>query len=215
MTRFLSQQVVKSGGKNITVMTRPAEDLNSFATRAPKVVLEARQRLQHAYAKLGYQTDAVKKAAHRYFLTDSLYIAKTDLEYIKRVYVLTIDGLAGDVTIKTGATVGSGNDDSNGEVNASPNLNLVKPYHNLVVDRDDGQMSKWGAIKVDGARLLSALGVKTFIHEATHKYAGTTDYCYFNDDGVTPRSTFDDKAKALDNADSYAWFAYTVGATIN
>jgi hypothetical protein len=144
MTRFLSQQVVKSGGKNITVMTRPTENLNSFAARAPKVVLEARQRLQHAYAKLGYQTDAVRKAAQRYFLTDNLSIPKADMEHIKRVYILTIDGLAGDVTIKAGATVGSG-----------------------------------------------------------------------DDDGVTPRSTFDDKAKALDNADSYAWFAYTVGATIN
>ena len=51
----------------------------------------------------------------------------------------------------------------------------------------------------------------TLIHEASHKYAGTIDYSYFTNDSQRAISTFDDKAKALMNADSYAFFVLKIG----
>jgi hypothetical protein len=94
----------------------------------------------------------------------------------------------------------------------STNLVLGKPYHNVVANLDTGVMKKAGAIRIDENRFMSDNGVKTFIREASHKYAGTIDYCYFKDADMTPRSTFDDKSQALINADSYAWFVMYVGS---
>jgi hypothetical protein len=65
-----------------------------------------------------------------------------------------------------------------------------------------------------------AIPCVTLIHEATHKYAGTIDYCYFQDDGWTPRTPENkrfgtvwneneqSRAWAIMNADSVAWFVY-------
>ena len=67
---------------------------------------------------------------------------------------------------------------------------------------------------------FGAIPCVTLIHEATHKYAGTIDYCYFQDDGKTPKIPEDKRfgakwnadeksAKwAMMNADSIAWFVY-------
>jgi hypothetical protein len=55
------------------------------------------------------------------------------------------------------------------------------------------------------------LKVVTIIHEATHKFAGTFDYSYFDMHGDKPKKPFDDPKKAMANADGLAWFAYHVG----
>ena len=70
--------------------------------------------------------------------------------------------------------------------------------------------------------------VRTIIHEATHKFAGTIDYCYFKLNGREPADEMGAEASgavrfgdgaygktgdklARMNADSFAWFCYRTG----
>lgn len=209
MTRFLTQQVVNLGGKRITVMTRPSDDITALAARAPKVVYEARTLLRRTEALLKLAPpERVVKLAHRYFLTGKLSLPKADLSTIRSVVVLISNGLSSDVTIKVGSSLSF-----NGEVSSVPSTSSrpVKAYHTTATRLSTAESRRYGAIKVLDTRFESDLGVKTFLHEASHKFAGTIDYCYFEDDGVTPGSTFDDKARALMNADSFAWFVLAAG----
>jgi hypothetical protein len=68
----------------------------------------------------------------------------------------------------------------------------------------------YGAIKLERKRLEGPLGYQTLIHEASHKYAGTHDYAYFDDTGENPTPTWGLKDKMITNADSYAWFVVRV-----
>ncbi len=58
---------------------------------------------------------------------------------------------------------------------------------------------------------MTYFGVKTLLHEASHKYLGTNDYVYFADDGVTPLGVFNDFKRAVTNADSWGWFIVMAG----
>jgi hypothetical protein len=95
----------------------------------------------------------------------------------------------------------------------------VKPHHNWVMELGVQRMVRSGAIKMLSSELKDKKeGLVTFIHEATHKYAGTIDNSYFIDDPdpwvvhrpETPGNlrTVQD---ALKNADSYAWFVVKGG----
>jgi hypothetical protein len=97
-----------------------------------------------------------------------------------------------------------------------------------VTSLEDGFRYQYGVINLAARMLknkeLNRNAVQTIIHEATHKYAGTWDYCYFNEDGATPttaymrgyagitpdRRGFVDRDAAMQNADSFAWFAYKI-----
>ena len=93
---------------------------------------------------------------------------------------------------------------------------MTKPYHNKAFSLGRDRLETKGAMQMSDKVLAQGrLGVITLIHEATHKYAGTRDYSYFDDDSITPESTFDDKNLALQNADSYAYFILKVGRSWN
>ena len=82
--------------------------------------------------------------------------------------------------------------------------------HNLV--KISGQKLSAGDIHIDQDTLDDTeLSIITFIHEATHKYAGTDDYDdrgYLENDGLDFQEPGLTKTEALNNADSYAWFCY-------
>jgi len=82
----------------------------------------------------------------------------------------------------------------------------TKPYHTKTKFLSDNQKYLMGAMKIDATKSRESM-VNTIIHEATHRYAGTIDYAYFDKKGENPEGTFGDKRQALMNADSYAWFA--------
>ncbi len=93
--------------------------------------------------------------------------------------------------------------------------------HGFVVQRGD----TYGELHVSKKTILRTpeLGVITLIHEASHKFANTID----GDGGVSARGSEEmgyrqaadngwwrqglNMALALNNADSYAYFAYRVG----
>lgn len=216
MTRFTTQQTFSAGTGQLVVMTRPSTPIGVFASAKAALSL-ARTFLRRTTAALQTTNGPRDHAAlaARYFLTPPTRIDAASLGTILQILTQTKTGLAADVTIKTGDLVGSGDDDVNGEVNALTGGIATKPYHNTVTDLSTGTSDLMGAIKIEDARLMSGkLGVKTLIHEATHKYAGTDDYCYFKDDGVTPDGPFNSQAQALINADSYAWFTVQLGSSL-
>ena len=84
----------------------------------------------------------------------------------------------------------------------------------MVFHDDDGDViTKMGEIHLDKNTVKNnmTLAVITYIHEATHRFVNTNDHGdqgYFKNDGSTfcaPGITWQ---KALDNADSYAFFVY-------
>jgi hypothetical protein len=89
-------------------------------------------------------------------------------------------------------------------------------YNNVVWQGEDGggeSVRVAHAIKIDIHRLRGAFATKTLVHEASHKYTGTVDYCLFSDEvNNPPKSIFQSVDSALKNADSYGWFAFHVGA---
>jgi len=221
MSRFTDQQCLTVDGADMTVKTRPGLDLQAVAA-LPGLMVEARSLLQKAIIALDVKplnVWTVDMAGH-YFLTDKKVGPKSkELELIKKVLTSTLTGLSGDITLKVGKIVGRGeNPDTLGGVSRSVGSAGTKPYHTVVPAMKPAGFLKQpktyvrGAMQLQDSVLIGELGVVTLIHEATHKFAGTYDYCYFDDaTGYVPRSKFTNKEKALANADSYAYFTVRVG----
>lgn len=229
MTMYVNSEAKKIGGKTLNVMYRTGTDAG-IANVAQEVLQISRAYLRRANAIVGtggMMPQKVLQEAHRYFLTPLYSIAAEDLAIIRTVITKTRTGLDGDVTLKTGSTLSGSGAGTLGKVafkdkddfSAQDFANQVKSksYHTWTPTMnasvaDDYKQRRRGAMHVKSSTLQDkVLGPVTFIHEATHKFAGTWDYCYFNNDGTKPESTFDDKESALGNADSYAYFIYTLG----
>lgn len=201
--------------RTVKIMTENQAGWDAYMAEAKDAVSDSRKLLRNALSAVNglWLSKDVVRYANRYFLTDADCIDKKDLATIKSVITLTKNGLHGPTMA---LKVAKSEDGINGMVmgwsagnKAAPS---TKPYHNNVTMLNGGKGARMGAIHVTGDRLdMGRLGVKTMVHEATHKYAGTDDYCYFDDDGETPRGTFNSKQRALANADSYAWFVLKVG----
>jgi hypothetical protein len=218
MTRFTMTNDVTWGyggsPRSFEVMTENQAGFDAYASKAGHALADATTLLDHAISALGKRpSSSIKKYAARYFLTDAKAPEEGDLRKINAILVLTCNGLtSGNFAVKIHNTT----DDFAGKVRAKRSNGAPKPstqsYHNTRTDLINGQDWRVGDVHITGDALSSGrYGVKTLIHEATHKYAGTDDYCYFTEDGRDPRSAFTEKARALKNADGYAWFALKVG----
>jgi hypothetical protein len=215
MTRFAtSHDHTTKAGKTLTLMTR-SELGHDLLKKVVRKDLEAALKLLEsadALLRAKKHSKDLLRYAHKFFLTDEKTIAAADLTTIQTIVTKIWNGLAGDVTIKAGTNVGRNDKDVSGAVRGRETVGTARSYHNVEVDLDDNKPKTMGAIRMDQETLLDGrLGVVTLIHEASHKYAGTIDYCYLKNADQTPRGTFDDKSKALINADSYGWFVVKVG----
>jgi hypothetical protein len=201
-----------AGGANLTVMVKVENDFNLLAQLTGIALERALKALERADRELRESEIffSTYRLLNRYFLTGPSRIAPQDLATILTVIAKTRTGLSGDVTIKTGPLVGKGNKDVGGAVTRKIAAS-TKPYHTQVARMDDGEVFRRGAIRIDEEKLTDWRGVVTLVHEATHKYAGTIDYCYFKADGSEPDGVFNDKAKALMNADRYGYFIAKLG----
>jgi hypothetical protein len=191
---------------------------------------EALQHLARAIRKLTQPLGhpEIKKYAQRYFLIQQLTSGL--IKQIKAILLRTQAGLAGEgqrVTIRVAEQLTERDDW--GIVNKDPVEESVEGL-NIVRGLQDQQKYKRGDIHVkmllfkrdpdpdfpnhaDVLRRRQRLACVTLIHEATHKFAGTWDYCAFDDDGLgpKPKEKLDNQASALQNADGFAWFAYKAG----
>jgi hypothetical protein len=82
----------------------------------------------------------------------------------------------------------------------------TKHFSNIKLDgqyfldnRDDFGIGSW---KTGTSRL-----VRLLIHEASHRFAGTEDHCYIDEDPNQFRDTAPEAGDCIENADSYAWLA--------
>lgn len=227
MTKYVKTETKTVGSKKLTVMIRKGTS-SAIADTAAETLDHARKLLEVANGVVyssRIRSVETRRLLKTYFrIKDDL--SNDQIMLIRRVITETKTGLAGDVVIKTGKILSGEKDTSTrGQVLRAPIseadyksktlTHADRTYQTFVQSLDPTESSKFfrrGAIHVTSSRLNSIYGVKTFIHEATHKYSGTIDYCYFSDDGATPRGSFTDSSQALINADSYAWFVFMVGS---
>jgi hypothetical protein len=133
------------------------------------------------------------------------------------VYQRTKDGLVGPLTIKL-ANLSSEHADVHGGVRWYDAASTARPH--LVQHTTSKGTKFFSNIKIDGRYFIDnstgsrrAILMKTLIHEATHRFAGTEDHRYLAADGMSfqdgdaTTQPIDTNA-CLENADSYAWFAY-------
>lgn len=209
-----------NGTRSFPVMAEVDRALNGHIAKAGDAMTDAVLLLQNTIAELGRPPKKMSNSAliygHRYFLT---YL-KTDAAAVTectRIFIQTLNGLqSNSMALKIHLRPF---DDANGKVTgrrtaAGQPEPSTKPFHTNVVNLKDGLEWRKGAIHIYSPRLNQGRdGVRTLIHEATHKYAGTEDYHYLDGSG-TPPSGFTDPQRALRNADSYAWFAINVGCKV-
>jgi hypothetical protein len=238
MTRFKhSGGKVMPDGTTVTVMARREEQLAPLIDKSAIMLGEARLAVRNTSLSLiGTQLpQLVVDSAQRYFSVN-LREATSSLDFvtIKRVLKNLATGLSGDVTIKTGELIGVDDEDVYGRVNTQsvtdaslrgdpvaknlvdnphllPQYQHEKVHHNFTTELGTGALLLTRAIKIDSARLQGPLhlAVKTFLHEASHKYAGTVDHGLFLEGN--PLKPPLPKVQALANADSYAWFIVVAG----
>jgi hypothetical protein len=219
MSRFTDQQAVTVDGQNLTVKTRPGLDLAAVAA-IPGLIQQAKALLGRTNAllygsPLSHEVIAMSK---RYFLTGNSGPSKSELAQMHFVVTATRTGLSNDMTLKIGSVVARDESNAHGSVASFVGNQGTKPYHTVLPELGPTKHF-WqkqpntvnGAMKLRDSSLLGPLGLITMIHEATHKFAGTIDYSYFSEDGLTPESKFTNREKALANADSYAYFVINVG----
>jgi hypothetical protein len=222
MTRFTLQGDVTWGDgsapRSVNVMVENMEGWNAYVGKVNEMVTFAVKFLTDTIAHLNNGAGSGTAGfAKQVFLTGDV-LEESDLATIKAVLIKTLNGMtAAGLAIKVHNTATFAGQVTMKRLNGAP-MPSSKPYHSVNVYSGDDLAYRAGAIHILGDRLVDAqgLGVKTLIHEATHKYAGTADYCYFSMSrtGVTPDREFTSKARALANADSYGFFAYFIGGVI-
>ena len=209
-----------SGGSSVTIAHTKLNGALSGTemTTAAEVVATARTYVANAkrLASAATWSDATKAAATKCFLTPAGGPDEKTRLLIIKVLTMTSAGIAGNTTIKVGSSA-----DANGYVNLHKDF-LHKFTSNKVTDLKSNKSTYIGDAHVDRAYIASGTenrprAILTFIHEATHRYAGTVDFDdkgyisatnYFAGNGIMFREPGLTAAQAAINADSYAVFTY-------
>ena len=198
-TRFMFNTTKTIPGQTIQLKHKGLWLGQNSAKTVVRHVVKARCLLSTTIAAISCglsRTD--KQFADTYFLTNN-GPSQGQMETISSKLQLIYQGLSNDISLKLG---GDG-------------------AHGFVVERNSG----FGTLHISKKTILSSeeLSVITLIHEASHKFASTEDgdagasvedseemgYREADDSGWwEPGLTMD---LALNNADSYAYFAYRVG----
>jgi hypothetical protein len=212
-------KVINGGNKVNIAHTKLSGALSKGEqTTAAEVVNTARAYVNNAANLVNAATwsDATKAAAAACFLTPADGPNGATKTLIKKVLTMTKTGISGQTTIKVGSSA-----DANGYVNLHRDL-LHKFTSNKVTNLQTNKSEYVGSAHVDRAYIDSGTenrprAILTFIHEATHRYAGTVDFDdkgyisatnYFAGNGIMFREPGLTAAEASINADSYAVFIY-------
>lgn len=158
-------------------------------------------------------TDEIKEWARLYFLQD---LAKQDqLKKVIEILTVTQKGLQQDTRLRVCDCIEKGEEiGSDGLVPAGVRNQGDAGTVQGMVDNlwwRYGDIHLRAAIVTSTEREISRLRCVTIIHEATHKFVGTHDHGYFSLEGTYVRPEKVNVKTALQNADSFAWFAYQVG----
>ncbi len=212
-------KIINGGNKVNIAHTKLSGALSkSEQTTAAEVVATSRAYVANAanLVRAAEWSDAAKAAAAACFLTPAGGPDNATKTLIQKVLTMTNAGIAGQTTIKVGSSVGA-----NGYVNIHKDL-LHKFTSKKVTNLQTNKSEYIGGAHVDRAYIDKTTedrprAILTFIHEATHRYAGTVDFDdkgyisatnYFAGNGIMFRQPGLTAAEAVINADSYAVFIY-------
>ena len=213
MTKFTFRDDITWGiggnGRTVSVMTENQAGFDAYRENLGYGMQAALWTLRDTIALLtAGGSPTISFFADQFFLTGET-LSDADRTAILAVLVKTLTGMTNQgFTLK----VGGGDGNAAGWVR-SRNLpaNPNKIYSNAVASMDDPDTPRRrSAIHLSDANARAGYEYvrHTMVHEATHKYAGTIDYCYFGRNFPwEPQTAFDDKEKAMMNADSYALFS--------
>lgn len=186
---------------------------NQEMDRVGKIVQESRMWITLAAMNLDDWSQAARNAAAVAFLNGALSV--DDRKKIKAGLISTAVGIVGSHDVKMTEA-----DNAKG-----PNYVNIhrtqKPSSSTVTNMQTGRAENIGTIHISREKVQNSPGyaMVTYIHEATHRYAGTVDYGdtgyffltnYLNGGGVQWREPGLTAAQALTNADSYALFVAEV-----
>lgn len=209
-TRFLFKTTKNLFGQTVTLRHKGMWLSKGDQAAITKQIMRARAMLSASIASISLGFDSVaRRFASTYFLTGDLGPDAGEQTQIKKILQLTYHGITNDFTLKLGGDGDFGfvtRHRSNGADAA------ISPEDGLGWTRDGH------AMHVSKKRMLrdADIGVITIIHEASHKFADTWDhgrsgYREEDDSGWwEPGLT---RPQALINADSYAYFAFRLGAS--
>lgn len=229
-----------SGGGSLTVFHDDNTTLqDAVILLASKLMVErARDALWYAidhlrrYPKLGGNwNEVVDGLAYNCFkYTAEDWPAKPhDMDIMRRIFIKTLNGILGNQIVVI---------EDLSEVKAAGATGIIKDKKEIEKRQDEGntagltrvreagqsQPIYWlaSSVRIDWATLRELSqwypAVQVYIHEATHKHAGTADAFYIHslkmlpDTSVAASYEAGEKSlkQSLKNADSYAWFAYTL-----
>jgi len=235
MSRFETFFREQIDATTLTVYHHPNDASTPLiGSQVKAAVVDARLLLKNTLAALasGSPDDNSKiiKYAHRYFQTADWGVDAQDMKKIHDKILLISNGLNADIDLKIHRIP----PDKKGVetvafvTSKATVLYPQKPLHEVnrrevPTKADPDKYMPWnflyGTIHITPEQVSSGRsGVRTLIHEASHRYTGTEDHCYCNYDGTgfapKPRNFRKDrpiKDQLLNNADSYAWFILKVG----
>lgn len=186
---------------------------SNLANTAARHIEQAREDINTSITILNGTPNVAKKHLESFFFCEP-----ADAKKIVAKLQLILTGLKGNQRIKIGTIPMSDTGTAAGAVKVVQKLSLLaqpRDYYNTL----DGVT--YGAIYLDPDSVRDEAGPRLVIHEASHKFAGTSDYFYFDpvglrgDFSLTPTKLFKKPMKeiqALDNADSYAWLCHKLAA---
>ena len=152
-----------------------------------------------------------------------------DMDIMRRVLIKTLNGILGNQTVVIEDLSGMSAAGATGMVKDKKEIKKIqdegnKPKFTRVREAGQSQPNYWlaGNVRIDWKTLRELSqwypAVQVYIHEATHKHAGTADAFYIHSmkmlDDTSVAASYQSGKKSpeqsLKNADSYAWFAYTL-----
>jgi hypothetical protein len=193
----------------VTVGSTSDADSQDASGNVTRSVESGRRMVRRTIARLGNKKSWTQYKIQEYawllFLQENLTMDTVKSTIIPKLE-LTLNGLTTAISINVADKVTNYNDEGVVDRKGTGLIHLKiepfrKTYRNEI--RDDYE---------DAYQNLKLHATSTVIHEATHRFASTVDYCYFDStNNLSPKTAFTAVDQALVNADSYAWFVCRVG----
>lgn len=203
--------------RTVNVIAQSEEDWDRFLDKIGRTVGQVVQSLTTTIAHLDSGGSAAADHFANLFFKTGPVLMDIDRRKITAILVLTRNGLVNRAAVKVGdkeikdKETGKVLPQARGWIH-STDRPITRPYHNkMAFLSEPGDVRRRSAIHISekAAEGDDDHVRHTLVHEATHKFAGTEDHCYFHArhpypvlDGVSI-----DKTKGLRNADSYAFFS--------
>jgi hypothetical protein len=209
------------GPRSVSIATENLEGFDRYKAKMGAAVREAHLRLSNAHKNMDDPMDDVVEALAKYFMMVKPY-DPADVARVKLTLMMTSLGLrTGQLQVKIHDATPMSKPDGIGYVKMRTDSGLTKANartnYSYPTSKEDGVGKRIGMMHFKGSALSMGknndVATRLVMHEATHKYAGTLDYHYFTTLGGDrgPQQPWGDKDKLLNNADSYAWFAWEAG----